>query len=112
MSGRNFDVMPQNGDCSRERNMRTIVFRKKKSVIKLQRRYRTQYEKDAPSDNAIRRWVKQFQETEKEQEDDDRNPQKSPRRASLQLGTPQTTAWRVAHNRLHLHACWLRKLRR
>jgi hypothetical protein len=29
----------------------------------MQRGYRTQYGKDPPSDNAIRRWVKQFQET-------------------------------------------------
>jgi hypothetical protein len=34
-----------------------------KSVIKTQRRYRTEYGKDPLSDNAIRRWVKQFQET-------------------------------------------------
>jgi hypothetical protein len=34
-----------------------------KSVIKKQRRYRTQYGKDPPLDNAIRRWLKQFQET-------------------------------------------------
>jgi transposase len=33
------------------------------SVIKTQRRYRTQYGKDPLSDNAIRRWLKQFQET-------------------------------------------------
>jgi hypothetical protein len=26
-------------------------------------RYRTQYGKDPPSDNAIRRWLKQFQKT-------------------------------------------------
>jgi hypothetical protein len=29
----------------------------------MQRRYRTQYGKAPPSDNAIRRWLKQFQET-------------------------------------------------
>jgi heterodisulfide reductase subunit C len=55
MSWRKYDVIPQNGDCSRESNM--------KSVIKTRRRYRTQYGNDPPSDNAIRRWVKQFQET-------------------------------------------------
>jgi hypothetical protein len=41
MSGRKYDVIPQ-------------IWR---------RRYRTQYGKDPPSDNAIRRWLKQFQET-------------------------------------------------
>jgi hypothetical protein len=29
MSGRKYDVIFQNGDCSRERNMRTLVFRNK-----------------------------------------------------------------------------------
>jgi hypothetical protein len=33
------------------------------SLIKTQRRYRTEYGKDPPADNAIRRWLKQFQET-------------------------------------------------
>jgi hypothetical protein len=47
------DAIIPNGDCSRET----------KSVIKMQRRYRTQYGKAPPSDNAIRRWLKQFQET-------------------------------------------------
>jgi hypothetical protein len=28
-----------------------------------QRRYRTQYGKDPPSDKVLRRWLKQFQET-------------------------------------------------
>jgi hypothetical protein len=30
----------------------------------MQRRYKTQYRKDPPSDNAIRRCLKQFQETD------------------------------------------------
>jgi hypothetical protein len=30
----------------------------------LQHRYRTQHGKDLPSDNATRRWLKQFQETD------------------------------------------------
>jgi hypothetical protein len=34
-----------------------------KSVIKMQCHCRTQYEKDRPLDNLIRRWLKQFQET-------------------------------------------------
>jgi hypothetical protein len=45
-----------------EKAMYVIWFFETKSVIKMQRRYRTQYGKDAPSDNAIRRWLKQFQE--------------------------------------------------
>jgi hypothetical protein len=48
MSGRNYDVIPPNGDCPRESNV--------------QRHYRTQYAIDPPSDNAIRRWLNKFQE--------------------------------------------------
>jgi hypothetical protein len=46
-----------------EKAMCILWFFETKSVIKMQLRYRTQYGKDPPSDNAIRRWVKQFQET-------------------------------------------------
>jgi hypothetical protein len=51
-----------------------LWFFEAKSVIKMQRRYRTQYGKDPHSDNAIRRWLKQLQEAvefciEQEQED-------------------------------------------
>jgi hypothetical protein len=46
-----------------EKAMCVLWFFETKSVIKTQRRYRTQYGKDLPSDNAIRRWSKQFQET-------------------------------------------------
>jgi transposase len=94
-----------------------------KSVIKTQRRYSTQYGKAPPSDNAIRRWLNQFQETgtvlhrkgagrlstlqedvDRIQEAFSRNLQNSTRRASLQFDVPQTTVWRVFHNSLHLHA--------
>jgi hypothetical protein len=61
MSGRKCGVIPQNGDCSRE--MCLLRFFETKSVIKKQRRYRTQYGKYPPSDNAIRSWVKKLQET-------------------------------------------------
>jgi transposase len=76
----------------------------------MQCRYRTQCGTDPHSDNAIRRWLKQFQETGSVlrrngagrpstsqedvagmQETFPRIPQKLIRRASLQLGTPQTT---------------------
>jgi hypothetical protein len=73
MSGRKYDAISQNADPSRESNGRSFFF-ETKSVIKMQRRYRTQYGKAPPSDNAIRRWLEQFQETgsvlhRKEQED-------------------------------------------
>jgi transposase len=102
--------------------MCVLWFCETKSIIKKQPRYRTQYGRDPPSDNTIRRWVKQFQETgsvlrrkgarrpSTSQEDVDgiqeafpRSPQKPIRRASLQLGISQTTVWRVVHNSLHLN---------
>jgi hypothetical protein len=105
-----------------QKAMWVLRFIETKSVIKRQRRYRTQYGKYPPSDNAIQRWLKQFQETgcvlhrkgagrpSTSQEVVDRiqeafswSPQKSTRRAALQLGVPHTTVWRVVHNRLHLH---------
>jgi hypothetical protein len=43
--------------------MCVLWFFETKSVIKMKNRYRTQYGKDPPSDNAIRRSLKQFQET-------------------------------------------------
>jgi hypothetical protein len=46
-----------------EKAMCFLRFFGTKSVIKKQRRYRTQYGNDPPSDNPIRRWLKQFQET-------------------------------------------------
>jgi hypothetical protein len=71
------------------------------------------------------RWLEQFQETDNvlhrkgsgspntSQEDVDRvqeafsqSPQNPTRRASWQLGLPQTSVWRVVHNRLYLHAYW------
>jgi hypothetical protein len=75
-----------------------------KSVIKRQRYDRTQHGRDPPADNAIRRCLKQFQETgsvlhrkgagrqsisqkdvDRIQEAFSRSPQKLARRASLQL---------------------------
>jgi hypothetical protein len=105
-----------------------LWFYETKSVIKIQRLYRTHYGKDPPTDKALRRWLKQFQKTGSvlhrkvagrlsiSQEDTDpiqevisRSPQKSTRRACLQLGIPQTTVWRVIHNGLHFHSYWPRK---
>jgi hypothetical protein len=60
--GRKYDVLPQNGDCSRQSNVPTSVFRNEVRC-KTQRRYRTQYGKAPPADIAIRCWLKQFQKT-------------------------------------------------
>jgi hypothetical protein len=96
-----------------------LWFFETKSVIKLQRSYRKQYGKDPPSDNAIRRWLKQFQEISSVvhrkgaerpsasqegvdliQEVSSRSSQKSIKRPPLRLGISQTSVWRVFHNRL------------
>jgi hypothetical protein len=45
MSGGKYGVIAQNGDCSKERNV-LLWFLETNSVIKTQRRYRTQYRKD------------------------------------------------------------------
>jgi transposase len=86
-----------------EKAMCVLWFFETKSVIKMQCRYR----KDPPSENVIRRWLKQFQENgsvlhrqgmerpstsqeaaDRIQEAFPRSPQNSTRRASLQLGIP------------------------
>ncbi|GBM35050.1 hypothetical protein AVEN_203217-1 [Araneus ventricosus] len=46
-----------------EKAMCVLRFFETKSVITTQRRFRTTYKKDPPSDNSIRRWLTQFQET-------------------------------------------------
>jgi hypothetical protein len=46
-----------------EKAMYVLRFFRTKSVIRKQRRYRTQYGEAPPSDKVIRRWIKQFQET-------------------------------------------------
>jgi hypothetical protein len=46
-----------------EKTMCILRFFEIKSIIKMQRHYRTQYGKVPPSDNAIQHKLKQFQET-------------------------------------------------
>ncbi|GBL98297.1 hypothetical protein AVEN_174091-1 [Araneus ventricosus] len=46
-----------------EKAMCVLWYFETKSVITTQRRFRTTYKKDPPSDNSIRRWLTQFQET-------------------------------------------------
>jgi hypothetical protein len=45
-----------------EKAICVLWFFETKSIIKMHRRYRTEHGKAPPSDNAIRRWLKQFQE--------------------------------------------------
>jgi hypothetical protein len=46
-----------------EKAMYVLWFFERKSIIKMQRCYRTQYGKYPPSDNAIRRWLRQVEES-------------------------------------------------
>ncbi|GBM24568.1 hypothetical protein AVEN_217141-1 [Araneus ventricosus] len=106
-----------------EKAMCVLWFFETKSVITTQRRFRTTYKKDPPSDNSIRRWLTQFQGTgsvlhrkgagrpstsqenvDRIQETFTRSPRKSTRQAAVQLHMPHTTIWNVLHNRLHLNA--------
>jgi hypothetical protein len=104
-----------------------LWFLETKSVIRMQRRDRTPDSNDPRSDMLADVGYSSFKRlvvfsTEREREDRalrrnllietfTRSPQKSTRRASLQLGLPETTVWRVVHNLLHLHAYWPRKSR-
>jgi hypothetical protein len=100
-----------------EKAIPVIWFFEAKSTVESHHRYRTQYGKDPPSDNATRRWLKQFQETgsvlrlkgagkprtsqedvDRIQEEFSRSPQKSTRRDSFQLIIQQTTVWRDVHS--------------
>ncbi|GBM67871.1 hypothetical protein AVEN_71199-1 [Araneus ventricosus] len=99
------------------------VFRRDGGHLLPYSRPKTTYKKDPPSDNSIRRWLTQFQETgsvlhrkgagrpntsqenvDRIQETFTRSPRKSTRQAAVQLHMPHTTIWNVLHNRLHLNA--------
>jgi hypothetical protein len=57
-----YDLIHRNGDCSRGSNMRTLVFRNKvcyQNPTPLQNTTR----KYPPTDNGIRRWLTQYQDT-------------------------------------------------
>ncbi|GBO45561.1 hypothetical protein AVEN_270657-1 [Araneus ventricosus] len=118
----NYDVINKNGDRA-SKAICVLWFFETKSVITTQRRFRTTYMKDPPSDNSIRRWLTQFQETgsvlhrkgagrpstsqenvDRIQETFTRSPRKSTKQAAVQLHMPHTTIWNVLHNRLHLNA--------
>jgi len=91
------------------------------SVTTVQRQFRTKFGKQPPSDNSIRNWYAQFQETRfvckrkstgrpsvTEQQVEQvrqafvRSPRKSNVRGSRELGIPQPTVWRILRKRLKL----------
>jgi len=92
-----------------------------RSVIIVQRQFRTEFGKQPPSDNSIRRWYAQFQETgcackrkstgrpsvteeqvEQVRQAFIRSPRKSTVRGSTELGIPQPGVWCILRNRLKL----------
>jgi hypothetical protein len=58
VTGRKYDLIPQNGDFSRESRVDTLVSRNK-----VRYRNATSLQKDPPPDNAIRRWLQLPRET-------------------------------------------------
>lgn len=96
-----------------------VEFAKSESLIVVQRAFRTKFGIEPPTRKGIRRWFKQFQQTESllkgksagrpRVSDDDVgrieesfvcSPGKSTNRASRELGIPQTTVWKVLRRRL------------
>lgn len=99
-----------------------LQFAKTESVITVQRAYRIRFGCAPPSDNNIRRWYHQFEDTgclckgkstgrpkvseetvERVRESFTRSPKKSVRKASRELVIPPSTVWKIVRKRLHLH---------
>lgn len=97
--------------CSIQSKVRVLLF---PSKVRYQGATLSQnwYVNGANTDNAIRWWLQQSQETgtllhrrgeatrNNSQEVLSGSPQESTRRVSVQLGIPQTAVWRTVHNRL------------
>ncbi|VVC37581.1 Protein of unknown function DUF4817,Domain of unknown function DUF4371 [Cinara cedri] len=103
-------------------------FNKCESAITVQRDFRRTYGTEAPTAQSIRRWHQTFQESlcaqkrsgrprtsdeniERVRQSFVRTPQKSTRRAGLELDLPHSTVWRVLRRRLTLKAYRLQLLR-
>jgi hypothetical protein len=105
--------MAANGN---EKAFCVLTFHECWSVTIVQRQFRAKFGKQPPSDNSIRRWYAQFQETAcvckrkrtgmpsvtEEQVQQVRSPGKSTVRGSSELGIPQPTVWRILRKRLKL----------
>lgn len=102
-----------------EKSFCVLEFHSSKSVITVQRAFRLKFHKDSPSDNSIRAWYRQFNETgclckrkstgrpstsdaivDSVRESFIRSPSKSTASAGRELGIPKTTVWRVLRKRL------------
>ena len=100
-----------------------LWYHKLKSPTAVQRKFRNEFGKDVTHTNSIKRWFKNFMETssildskrsgrpsiDKETVDAvrvafHRSPRKSIHVASYELAIPRSTAHKVLHKRLWLHA--------
>ena len=98
-----------------------LQFARTESVVTVQRAFRSKFHCNPPSDNNIRRWYHQFEDTgclckgkstgrprvteervERVRESFMRSPKKSVRKASRELAIPVTSVWRVLRRRLQL----------
>jgi hypothetical protein len=108
--------MPQNGDCSTESNVRTLVFRNNVITKLGMERIHFQimlsdvgYSSFEILVSILRRKGAggpsiSHEDVDRIQEAFYRRPQNPIKWASLQLGIPRMTIWRNVHNCLHLHA--------
>lgn len=105
-----------------ERARCVLLYHETNSATAVQRRFRTEYQKEPPSRPTIYSWHKNFIETgcavvhskspgrpgvsnavvEQIRETFVRSPRKSTNRASRESGIPQPTVWKVLRKRLHL----------
>lgn len=98
-----------------------LQFAKTESVVTVQRAFRIKFGCDPPSDNNIRRWFHQFEDTgclckrkstgrprvseedvERVRESFTRSPKKSVRKAGRELEIAKSTVWKVLRKRLQL----------
>ncbi|KAG8242666.1 hypothetical protein J6590_061240 [Homalodisca vitripennis] len=98
-----------------------LWFHESRSVITVQRRFRLEYGRNPPSNNSIKRWYRQFEQTgsvqhrkgagrppvseaivDQVRELFTRSPGKSTRRASLELGLPRSTTLHYLFHRAPL----------
>jgi len=108
-----------------------LTFHECRSVTIVQRQFHTKFGKQPPSDNTIRRWCAQYQETgcvckrkntgrpsvteeqaEQVRQEFVRSPRKSTVRGNRELGIPQPTVWRILRKRLKLKPYRLMLLQR
>jgi len=120
--------MAANGN---EKAFCVLIFHECRSVTTVQRQFCTKFGKQPPSDNSIRRWYAQFQETgcvcrrkstgrpsvteeqvEQVRQAFVRSHRKSTVRGSRELTVRQPTVWRILQKRLKLKPCRLMLLQK